>query len=1488
MGEILIMVGDNRKVYYREDLEYNHSRLTIERQLHIYEKNPDGNERASTLWHAWQQNKRWLIRLLELTLASFPSYSRHDSSHADVVLHNIERVMGEERIALLSATDCFAILHTVYVHDIGMAILAEDREKIVISDGFVEMIEDLVNGADKDLKEAALLLKKNIYYQESNEEIDYDGLTYHEEKKKLYKKKLDTYYAVVQLLAEYQRRGHGEKAASTVKDWILDQDKLRTEFTMSGVPMRIFFRIADCAALHTDWNFQHILDLPWEENGYDNDMLHPRFVAVLLQLGDALDIDNDRFHPFAHAFAGSFPMRSQEHYHKHLAIRTLKITPEEIVIEADCETREAMRLIRNECDWIESLLKSASYYWSSIAPEGFSGALPSFKLSRLLLNGKQIPWDLAMSRFQISQQKAFSLLQGENIYSGYFPFVRELLQNAIDSTKLQCYEDYRTSSKFRIENSREELGKPGITNISKIINPVEYPIEISISCCKLNEEDEYVEISLDQIPEVEKEREKYGVLFSIKDYGTGINTETLHNISDVGTSYKSRKKLLREIPDWLRPTGEFGIGLQSVFLVSDNFFCETYVRNGECYKIEFLTGANGKNGYINVEPKDPTQESMAFGTKFEVFIDHGKKKARTECMDAWTGHDPFSQEYENSQIRRDIIALTIQILLDIDSQLEDLLFPIYVSVKFDLGEEQRELLKSKLTKIVFDNHKKESLTEDNLKKHMCWIYQNANEDNADENIKRFEIEKGVCQVDLTQMKIYLWLNDLAVSTCLGVDFVASDNFQSITSPCKIYYKGILIGERDINKSGNLLEYINIQGRRRGRKLIQLSRNGFTQEGLAYIDTILIPRIYRNLFDVLKTLASQRFASNEKQKQLSFSEKIERNIIDALNNKNTISEKTWQKQLVGISLYYNFYMRELENRNLVYLSKRDESERKQWGYAICNVSAAVCKKRNEVMDMDIHSRLVVIEVYADLSQNSFAVLGRKEITIADFYKKENKFAVVSKRRDTGDKWINTLIWLKNPEDLKDKAPALIEALEGAVTERNKEQGWAHKLEKWADFMLENTYGILESQSIQQSNFVLALLQSVSISACFMDDTGNLKIHILSGQPRGSVYYNIHAKYKLLKHMANRKQAASAERFAGNVWMGYELLQIPMISEDICSIKEQYIQGSETYMIFPCSGYSVQKLIQFAEIPEERYWSQKQMEESEQRELAISLMETKELLRNIAESLYACIVIEYNQVKEANEKLFIEQYVTYCREEKVRTSEMSFWDLLNSGYSLTLGTMLKERRQNKAENQDTWKITFMSPIQMEALKEEIRDWISQEWDNEEQLVQEATVEEQSLQGADAKQQSSPKDEINNLKGKIGKSILCNAEAIIGGRELNGEKGLELLENMKILLDYCLEWERFWNQAEHLQMELETREIKRYFLKSSTENKSLISWVSAQTYNELYGIAECYDRMWDELIGAVLRRRGSGTKDQHFMLLDWMRKEEEHGEIMKNGAI
>jgi protein-arginine kinase activator protein McsA len=66
----------------------------------------------------------------------------------------------------------------------------------------------------------------------------------------------------------------------------------------------------------------------------------------------------------------------------------------------------------------------------------------------------------------------------------------------------------------------------------------------------------------------------------------------------------------------------------------------------------------------------------------------------------------------------------------------------------------------------------------------------------------------------------------------------------------------------------------------------------------------------------------------------------------------------------------------------------------------------------------------------------------------------------------------------------------------------------------------------------------------------------------------------------------------------------------------------------------------------------------------------------------------------------------------------------------------------------------------------------------------------------------------------------------------------------------------------------------------VENTNVEENLVLWVSSQVDSEQYGVAECYDRMWDELINAVIRRRESDT-EEHLRLLDWMRVKEENME-------
>lgn len=651
---------------------------TIEGQLEYYYRNDRHTERNGILWHAWCQNRRWLSQLLEKTMGSFPTYSKHDESHAKTVLHNIEMILGEKRIKELSASDCFMILHTVYIHDIGMVITYEEREKIVNNDKFIDMIEALEDENDPVFQRAIKALQKHDYTYTDEDDKE-------EQMKRLYSDKLEVYYAILHLIATFRRPEHGELSSGRLEEWTLQPEKLGSGFSMAGIPQRIFLWIAKCAGLHTDSRFDNIMNLPQEDNGYASDYLHPRFVAVLLQLGDILDMDNDRFHPLTRECIGALPELSQRHYEKHQAIRRLYIKQNQISIEADCNSQEALRLVRKECDMLRSILTEAGYYWSQICPDKFTGSLPTIESVKLYLKGFQIPEELVTTQFQISQKKAFAILEGSNVYRDQFVFLREFLQNAIDASKIQYWNEcVRTSGYFK---NKSDMRKMSPDQLGEILSTDIFPIEIEMEIAKQNEEKELKSIEEADVRSLQKGKKnelmQYGVKVRIKDFGTGIDKESIKCIASVGDSRKRERYIIREMPEWLKPTAEFGIGLQSAFILANTFKCTTYTRSNEKYEITFSTvKSNYYEGYINVRPMERlSDKDESYGTCFEVFVPISKKLLHELYPAAWDGKDFFDKEYEVLRPLRHSAELLAQMALYLDMIIGEQIFPIHLNVK---------------------------------------------------------------------------------------------------------------------------------------------------------------------------------------------------------------------------------------------------------------------------------------------------------------------------------------------------------------------------------------------------------------------------------------------------------------------------------------------------------------------------------------------------------------------------------------------------------------------------------------------------------------------------------------------------------------------------------------------------------------------------------------------------------------------------------------
>lgn len=1214
--------------------------LTIEGQLESYYLDENHTERHEILWHAWNQNKRWINQLLQMTLASFPTYSKHDESHAYSVLHNIEMILGEERISELSASDCFVLLHTVYIHDIGMCITYEDRENIVQNRQFLEMVDELEEEGDNSLSLAIEALKRTDYSYDSEEEEIVKT-------QKLYEDKLQVYYALIHLIANYRRGEHGVRSKERLYDWTLNPDKLGIGFSLSGIPLRIFLSIANSAQLHTNPKFEEILKLPQEDDGFALDYYHPRFISVLLQLGDILDMDNNRFHPLTKECMGSLPELSEQHYDKHLSIRRLHIRPDKISIEADCKTQEALRLVRKECDMLISMLQSAGYYWSIICPPDFKGSLPTVGEVKLFLEGRMIPEELVTTQFQISQRKAFSLLEGANVYSGRYVFLREFLQNAVDATKMQYWNECCGTKGYYDNPKMWKKATP--YELNKKVSIDNFPIEIEMEIQKKDKKGNITPVSEEDIKLLDDNRNtySYGVNVRIKDFGTGIDKDRILSISNVGRSRKHEKELIESMPEWLRPTAEFGVGLQSAFLLTGSFKCNTYTRTGQKYEITFgSVSASRYEGYINVKPLEYSESKAAtFGTCFEVFVPCDKKFLHQDCFEAWNGEDAFDEYYECRKPLRHSAELMTQMALYLDDQVGEMLFPVRLHIKksrftecslnktekssikhIDLSFEPKEEKEEQNDKKCYDKdgvrqYKREELfdREREWKKGKpSWIYSiDKYKDQYTESITYGAIEKLQFLLDCSNGKLHVWDGEK------NVFFVASgENLTALESTMqggrkrnysfpngtRIYYKGIKLQRRCIEADSEFIEYIDMKGGLQ-REFINLSRNKFTAEGERYFEQVIYHSILFSVKKILKYLAQQyqeknvfldhicnhikkecenlEMLDNEIQKLQSIT-KAKNPIVYPQDNQHTfLKEKMLQRtenvkklkeHIVSVVMLAYLAMREDYNQIGCMTSERVECPWEK----IVNKIIDILEKHHDVLEMlRNESSFFNIISYEEscnyqLGRSEKDKNTRQRTNFADIFSTKYSYAVVQERENDLRPWKQHLIQLSDDENIKEKIMEL-----KFIRSEEERKRCEEEIENWGNKILKNARNFREaffvSDDSKQQFITKWILKSVPTVAMFANEQGNIRVNVLSNKTLPFVYLNDNFKLLIMQRIIETWNKNGIKRFSTFSWHSNMYLGCQNVPYKIYYIKRGYMGDfSLNRVIIPLGDAELSKI------------------------------------------------------------------------------------------------------------------------------------------------------------------------------------------------------------------------------------------------------------------------------------------------------------------------
>lgn len=494
------------------------------------------------------------------------------------------------------------------------------------------------------------------------------------------------------------------------------------------------------------------------------------------------------------------------------------------------------------------------------------------------MNGTEIPAEMVTTRFAISQEKAFSLLQGSHIYNSHFTFLRELIQNACDAVKLQYWEDYSAST----YTGNVCSANPQEANASIALS--KYPIYIYLSVKKLSSgfEPELSDITGEDLKNIKqlKETHKFGVLLEVQDFGIGISKNDIKEIAKVGTSHARQKTAIQKMPSWLRPTGHFGVGLQSLFLVCNNFKCITKTRSGECYDMTFHSRMN-QDGYINVIPHpgvDSKGNTIPYGSRFSVFIEETFKESHETNMDGWAAIDPYRPDYEMLRSLRRSVELMLQLESAVDDFLGEMLFPIHIyRYPLDNSLEQLQLIPSSdvaLTRDMFFNVQKKhdfstakatrlkSLSAPIPQSPSCWLYSST--------LKKDPLS-GVLSggsaylLDFKKAQLHIWSQEAQTFFVCGSQRIQNlthrQNLQSLNSKrksnqakTKLFIKGLFICNCPDNWIPNtFIQFIDVKSDTLNSYL-QMNRDGLTAEGNQYLTDTLLPTLTKTLRMVLSQIS----------------------------------------------------------------------------------------------------------------------------------------------------------------------------------------------------------------------------------------------------------------------------------------------------------------------------------------------------------------------------------------------------------------------------------------------------------------------------------------------------------------------------------------------------------------------------------------------------------------------------------------------------------
>ena len=513
---------------------------------------------------------------------TFPHYTRHTIEHSEEIILQISKLLfrdeddGQPVLPALSGVEAYILIIAAFLHDAGM--VASDAEKVqILSSAEWKSWIDTGGGA-KRWREIETFAAGD-FPADAN---------------------VRTFLADIQrrfLIAELIRRMHHTRSAAVVRQ---HHDALgRLAFgdeTLANT-------IADICEAH---GFRtHELDnhekFPDRRDLRDG-TVNVQLMAILLRLGDLLDMSYDRACPLLLNAACPLPADSYAHWTQYKRIKHRMTSSDRIEVTAECMQQDEHRFLYDWCKWLVDEIRVASTLTMRARRHGGwrppEAEIEGEKATIHVRRHRDATYIPSTWTFELDRDAVFQRL----IYDAYDDrrtFLRELIQNAADASRCALYAllppNTAPASPTKIDARLRQRFPITVTIGRKaVVNPMSSEIQ-------------------------EKQ------VITIEDLGVGMDRFVIeHFFLQIGRSFYVTDEFRRSYE--FTPSSRFGIGFLSAFAVSDEIEVETL--KAGCPDGALLLKLTGPRTYLLTERSPRTHP----GTRVTLVMRQEVKEE--DCVEA--------------------------------------------------------------------------------------------------------------------------------------------------------------------------------------------------------------------------------------------------------------------------------------------------------------------------------------------------------------------------------------------------------------------------------------------------------------------------------------------------------------------------------------------------------------------------------------------------------------------------------------------------------------------------------------------------------------------------------------------------------------------------------------------------------------------------------------------------------------------------------------